>query len=244
MSFDVSRLRRADQLVGAGAVALFIFMFFFKWFGGSVSGTLPAGGVGSLASSATGWQTFTNSRWVWLVTIVVAIASVVMLAGQSRIDGPVQPSVVVTWLASLSSLLIFYRIIHHPSANTTVGNLHASYGIKFGIWLGFISALVITYGGYLQMQADGIELTPAREPDADAFTGMTLAPSGRSTPAPVAEPAAQAAPLVPTAPPTPTTPGTPATPATPATPPTPTLPPTSSADAGNDDEPPTTPPGL
>jgi hypothetical protein len=203
MSFDVSRLRRADQLVGAGAVALFIFMFFFKWFGGSVSGTLPAGGVGSLATSATGWQTFTNSRWVWLITIVVAVASLVMVAGQSRLDGPVQPSVVVTWLGSLSSLLIFYRIIHHPSANTTVGNLHASYGIKFGIWLGFIAALAITYGGYLQMQADGIELTPTREPDADAFTGMTVAPSGRSTPAP-----------------------------------------TGPADAGSDDEPPATPPGL
>jgi hypothetical protein len=234
MSFDVSRLRRADQIAGIGAVALFIFMFFFKWFGGSVSGTLPAGGVGSLTSSATGWQTFTDSRWIWLITIIVAAASVVMAAGQSRIDGPVQPSVVVTGLASLSSLLIFYRIIHHPSATATVGNLHASYGIKFGIWLGFISALAITYGGYLQMQADGIAMTPAREPDADAFSGMTVAPGARSTPGPAAEPAPQAAAPEPTMPATPTTPATP-----PPPPPTPTP-----ADPGGGDEAPITPPGL
>ena len=33
MSFDISRLRRADQIVGGSAIALFIFMFFFKWYG-------------------------------------------------------------------------------------------------------------------------------------------------------------------------------------------------------------------
>src|SRR6202035_173323 len=43
MSFDISRLRRADQIVGAGAVAFFIILFFLKWYGvssnvGAVSG--------------------------------------------------------------------------------------------------------------------------------------------------------------------------------------------------------------
>ncbi len=110
MSFDISRLRRPDWIVGGGAVAFFIFLFFFKWFGGSVSGTLPVGGVGA-SSSSTGWDTFTNSRWIWLITIIVALGSVVLVAGQRKLDIPVQPSVIVAGLGALATLLILYRII-------------------------------------------------------------------------------------------------------------------------------------
>jgi hypothetical protein len=210
MSFDISRLRRADQIVGGGAIALFIFMFFFKWFGGSFSGALPGGSVSGASSSSTGWDSFTTSRWIWLITIVVALGTVIASAAARRIESPVQPSVVLTALGALSTILIFYRIVHHPSASASFGGFHASYGIKVGIWLGLIASLAITYGGYLMMQAEGTSLADVRQQASGAFTGITVpggGPSGGSgaaTAAPGAPPAApstRAAPEVPPIPP-------------------------------------------
>jgi len=210
MSFDISRLRRAEQIVGGGAIALFVFMFFFKWFGGSVSGTLPGGNVGGASSSSTGWDTFTNSRWIWLITIIVSLAAVIAVGAAQRIESPVQPSAIVTALGALSAILIFYRIVHHPSGSASFGGFHASYGIKIGIWLGLIAALAITYGGYLMMQAEGTSLADVRERAGGAFSGLTASgsdpsggdPSGGSgaaTAAPAA-PSVQAAPSPPVAP--------------------------------------------
>jgi hypothetical protein len=221
MSFDISRLRRADWIVGGGAIFFFIFLFFFKWFGGSVSGASPLGGV-NVGSSTTGWDTFTNSRWIWLITIIVALGSVVLVAGQRKLEIPVQPSVIVAGLGALATLLILYRIIHHPSASANYGTVHASYGIKIGIWLGLIAAAAITYGGYLQMQAEGTSLSDVREQAGDAFSAVTssathgspggsggAAPSGggapAATPPPIPPPAA--------APPSPESGGEPPTPA-------------------------------
>jgi len=183
MSFDISRLRRADQIVAGGAIALFIFLFFFKWYGGSASTSI--GGV-SLGSSLNGWHSFTNSRWIWLITIIVALGSVVLVAGQRKLEIPVQPSVIVAGLGALSSIFILYRIVHHPSGGASggVGITHFSYsyGIKIGIWLGLISALAITYGGYLQMKADGTSLSDVREQASSAFSGVTAPAGGGSSP--------------------------------------------------------------
>jgi hypothetical protein len=227
MTFDISRLRRADQIVGVSAIAFFIFLFFFKWFGGSVSGTLPTGTISS-GVSWTGWHTFTNSRWLWLLTIIVALGSVVLVAGQGKLEIPIAPGSVVAGLGALSALFILYRIIHHPSAATSFGGVTASYGIKIGIWLGLIAALGITYGGYLQMQEQDASTGHPREGPSGAFTGLT-APGGAGSPG--ASPQTRAAPVPPPPAPTPATtppaaaprippPVTPAIPP-PATPPVP-----------------------
>jgi hypothetical protein len=231
MSFDISRLRRADWIVGGGAVALFIFMFFFKWYGVSVSGTLPVGGV-STGSSSTGWDTFTNSRWIWLITIIVGLGSVVLLAGQRKLESPVQPSVIVAGFGAVATALIIYRIVHHPSASTSIGTFHASAGIKIGIWLGLIAAAAITYGGYLQMQGEGTSLSDVRAQAGEAFSAVTspatpgssgssggAAPSGSGGPAPT-----------PPAPPPPAAPTPPSAP--PIPPPAPPIPPPAAAPPG------------
>ena len=171
MNFDMSRLRRSDQIIGASAIAFFIFLFFFKWFGGSVTGTVPVGNLGT-SSSATGWDTFTNSRWIWLITIIVAIGAVVVVGARIKFETPVKPSVIVAGLGALSTILIFYRIVHHPTATANVGNFHASAGIKIGIWLGLIAAAGVTYGGYLAMGDEGTTIADVREQASGAIGGL------------------------------------------------------------------------
>jgi hypothetical protein len=176
MSFDVGRLRGAASLVLAGAVALFVFLFFFHWFGGSVSGLLPESHISGASISATGWEAFTSSRWIWLATIVLALGSALATAADYRFDGPLRPAALVAGLGALSCGLIVYRIAHHPSATVNVGRLHASYGIELGIWLGLLAALAITVGGYLQAQAEA--KPPAEQPPVpapgQAFSGLTV----------------------------------------------------------------------
>jgi hypothetical protein len=183
MEFDISRLRRADQIIAGGGIAFFIFMFFFKWYGGSSSSSI--GGV-NFSSSLNGYHSFTNSRWIWLITIIVALGSVVLVATQRKLELPIQPGVIVAGLGALSTILILYRIIHHPSGGTsgTIAGVSysASYGIKIGIWLGLISAAVITYGGYLSMQDEGTSISQVRDQASQAFSGLTSGSGEGSTP--------------------------------------------------------------
>jgi hypothetical protein len=182
MSFDIGRLRQADRISGIGAIALFVFMFFFKWYG--VSASASVGGV-NVSSSADGWTTFHNSRWIWLITIVVALAAVAISAGALELKSPVQPGVLVAGLGALSTILILYRIVHHPSggASTSFGTVHYaySYGIKIGIWLGLIAAAAVTYGGYLGMRDEGTSLSDVREQASGALSGLAGTGSGGAT---------------------------------------------------------------
>jgi hypothetical protein len=172
MDFDISRLRRADQVIGGGAIAFFIFLFFFKWLG--FSSSTPLGGINA---SSNGWHSFSNSRWIWLITIIVALGVVFVTATQRQIESPVSLGAIVAGLGALSTLLIFYRILKHPSGGQsgTVAGVHYgySYGIKIGIWLGLIAAAAITYGGYLAMQAEGTSLSDVRGQAGGALSGLS-----------------------------------------------------------------------
>jgi ABC-type Co2+ transport system permease subunit len=160
-------------------------MFLFNWYGGSVTG-LPIGAhlVGATVST-TGWQTFTVSRWVWLLTIVVALGSVVMLSRGYKDDGPLPLRALVAALGTLASALIVIRILHHPGPSVSGASVHISYGIKAGIWLGLVAALAIALGGYVQMLPEKPRKAKDAAPEdpAAAFSGLTVsAPSSDSEP--------------------------------------------------------------
>ena len=194
MSFDPSRLRRSDRIVGVSAIAFFIFLFFFKWYGGSA--TSSVGGI-SIGGSLNGWHSFTNSRWIWLLTIILALVAVARAAGAFEFETPVHLYVVVTALGSLSTLLILYRIIHHPSGGASFAGGSFSYGIKIGIWLGLIASAALTYGAYLGMKDAGTSLSDVRD---QASAAMSSA-SKDTPPAPPAAGEAPAAPAPAAAPP-------------------------------------------
>jgi hypothetical protein len=154
LDFDFSALRRSDLIVGGGAIALFVFLFFFKWYGASASTSV--GGID--LASVNGWHAFTTSRWVWVITIVVALGTVVLRGRRRELSLPVPPGAIVAGLGALSTVLILYRIVHHPSGSGSEGagiNRYSySYGIEIGIWLALLAAAAIAYGGYLALQAE------------------------------------------------------------------------------------------
>jgi hypothetical protein len=130
---------------------------------------------------------------------------------QRKFELPVPPALIVTVLGALSTILILYRIIHHPTASASFGGFHASAGIKIGIWLGLIASAAITYGGYLAMQAaPGPARASAEQPGGEAFSGLAGGPASTS-PGPAPEAAAAGAPPLPPpqAPPTPPAPQAP-----------------------------------
>jgi hypothetical protein len=199
MSLEVLRLRLGDRIVALAALALFVFLFFFHWYGGTIEG-LPAGShISGATISSSGWDVFTSSRWVWLATIVVALGAVLARSAAYRLEGPVQLGAVVFGLGVLSSVLILYRIIHHPGVSASGHGLHIQYGIKFGIWLGFAAALAIAAGGYLQLLAEAkerrgpVEVESPQPLTTEAFTGLTVS-GGESAPPTRAQDSAPRAP--------------------------------------------------
>lgn len=162
MRLDAGRARLPERLEAGGAVALLIFLFLLDWYGGSITGLFPGSHISGGTISATGWEAFTSSRWIWLATIVFALGGALAGAVAYRLEGPVQIGAVVLGLGALSSVLIVYRIIYHPGANASGHGIHIAYGVKFGIWLGLLAALAITLGAY--MQAAGRRRSPLAPP--------------------------------------------------------------------------------
>jgi hypothetical protein len=200
LDFDFSALRWRDLIVAGGAIALFVFLFFFKWFGLSTS----FGGF-DVSHSANGWHVFTTSRWVWLITIVVALGVVVQRGRRRELRLLVPRGAIVAGLGALSTLLILYRIVHHPGGSGTEGTgverYSYSFGIRIGIWLALLAAAAIAYGGYLAMQAEGISsLADLRDHASQALSRANASlssssESSASAPAdPPAPPAAATAP--------------------------------------------------
>jgi hypothetical protein len=190
-------LRRSEQIIGASAIAFFIVLFFVHWLGGSTS--TPLGGI---AGGVSGWHSFTVSRWIWLITLLVALAYVSIAAGAVKLERPVRLVPVVAGLGALSTVLILYRIVHHPhlAVSGSLGGVHysASFGIKVGIWLGLIAAASLTYGGYLAMHDEptppgagdehGVATVAAMSPSETPPGSAPPAPAQPVTPAPATEP--------------------------------------------------------
>jgi hypothetical protein len=147
------RLKTADRLVVGGALALLVSMFAFDWYGVGVGRPVVGALAAVLRGEHTGWQAFTNSRWVWLLTIVVALAAELAVArGRPLESRRFRAGELVMLLGATSTVLIVYRIVHHPSAAAHFGGPRVSVHLDFGIWVALAGALAITLGGLLQTQ--------------------------------------------------------------------------------------------
>lgn len=173
---DLDKLGMGEKIAAASAILLFVFIFFFNWFGVEVSGV--AGFSGSTGEGGSAWQTLDVIRFVLLITVIAALAMAGLRLVDSDAEPPVPMSVLVTVLGAFSVLLILFRIVDPPTF-ASFGGVSIDATLSVGIFLGLIAAGGIAYGGYTTMQEEGITFGDA----ADRLSGGS-GPGAGSPPSP------------------------------------------------------------
>jgi hypothetical protein len=196
MQMDVDKLNTGEKIAGVSAVLLFIFMF-LDWFGVEISGE---GGSVSFGSGAGGsaWDALDFIPIVLVVTIVIALVNVFLRLSDSDYEPPVSMNVAVAVLGGISTLLILYRIIDPPGFGT-FGGVSVDATLEFGIFLGFVAALGIAFGGYRGMQEEGSSFSGTA--DKLSGGGSPPPPSSGGTPPPPPPPPSGGTPPPPPPPP-------------------------------------------
>ncbi len=130
--------------MGAGGIVLLASMFLLPWYGVTL-GAGPGSVRHFVTVSVDGWHGLMHLRWLILLTILAAVALVLLQATRRPPALPTTASVLVTIVGGLTAALLIYRVlINEPGAQ------------KVGALLGLISACAIFYGGYASMREEGI----------------------------------------------------------------------------------------
>jgi hypothetical protein len=137
-------------------VALFVFMF-TAWYGYKVN-TTSLGSFDVPAPSQDAWNAFSVVSIYLGLTAAVAIALSVAQATRRSPAIPVSLSVVVFVLGALATVLVLFRLLDPPGVSGVPGVLasHLERTLKAGVWLGLLSAIGVTVGGYLSLRTEGI----------------------------------------------------------------------------------------
>ena len=173
----LDKLSPGEKIAGGSAILLFIFMFFFDWFGVKVSGVNGFSGTIS-GEGGSAWGVLEFIRFVLLLTVIGALVLVGLRLSDSTYEPSVPLSVVVTVLGVISVLLILFRILDPPTF-AEVGGISFDATLKVGIFLGLIAAGGVAYGGYTAMREEGITFGDA----ADRLSGGG-SPGAGSSPRP------------------------------------------------------------
>ena len=139
---DFSKLGNGAKIILIGGIALFITSF------------LPWYGVGPF--SASGW----DMGFFAVFGILLGIAAVVVFALKAFdvttvAFGPFKTEQIALMLGALSVIFILLKWITETSF------------VKFGLFLGILSAAAITFGAFTAMKEAGIDM-----PDMDDFKSM------------------------------------------------------------------------
>jgi hypothetical protein len=156
---DVNRLSDGEKIAGISAVLLFIFMF-FDWFGVKVSSSgISAQSVGG----GNAWDALDVIPIFLILAIIAVIAMVVVRANDSQITLPVPLSAIATVLSGLGLLLILYRIIDPPGADSSFSGIEVDVTRKLGVYISFLAAAAMTYGSWRAMQEEGTSFQDAAD---------------------------------------------------------------------------------
>jgi hypothetical protein len=134
---DVNRLSQGEQIAGASAVLLFIFMF-LTWFGVSAQGA---------EVNFSGWESFDYINCVLAIAIAVTV-ELVVLRSQGRDLGDLNVAMVITVLGVVATILVLYRVLSPPGA-IAGEDLGVDLDRKIGAILGLLACAGIAVGGYL-----------------------------------------------------------------------------------------------
>jgi hypothetical protein len=136
---------RGERVSASCAVALLVFMFAFAWYGvdqmpGRVSGR-------RVVTTANAWDGLMAVRWVMLVTILVALGSVVLHWHQRGHGARTLTGPFVAVLGLVTALLLVFRVLIDPPASAEVPDQ------KLGAILGLFAAFGVAIGGWDSVRA-------------------------------------------------------------------------------------------
>jgi hypothetical protein len=154
----VSRMRAGEWVAGAGAVALFVLMF-FDWYGVHAEPDPPNTVTVSIgdAVSLSGWSTL---GWFMDVLVVVAILGGLALSYMTvKRASPAWPvgAGVLTWIfGSLIFLVLLVRVtIAQPYVDELVD-------LQLPAYLGLVAAALIPLGAFLSIRDERTRSSEAR----------------------------------------------------------------------------------
>lgn len=186
---EVDKLSTGEKVSAVSAVLLFIFMF-FDWFGVKVSGVPGFSGDITGSGGGSAWDALDVIPIFLMLAIVVAIGVAVIRLTDADLEPPISLNAIVAALGGLAVLLILYRIVSPPDFGS-FGGVTVDATLKFGIFLGLISAAGIAYGGYSAMREEGATFGDA----ADRLSGGGTPPpppaAGQQPPPPPPPPSQQ-----------------------------------------------------
>ena len=185
---EVDKLSTGEKVSAVSAVLLFIFMF-FDWFGVKVSGV--PGFSGSVeGGGGSAWDALDVIPVFLMLAVIVAIAVAVIRLTDADLEPPISLNAIVAGLGGLAVLLILYRIVSPPDLGGIAG-ISVDVTLKFGIFLGLISAAGIAYGGYSAMREEGATFGDAADRLSGGGPPPPSPPSPQQPPPPPAPPASQ-----------------------------------------------------
>jgi len=136
----VRRIDPGEFVAAASAVLLLAVMFVLAWYGidrppGKIDGA-------ERVTTENAWHGLTLVRWLMLLTIAVAIGSLILHLTQRRHGASTDTSGTVTVLGMVTSIVLIYRVlIGLPQSASVVDQ-------KLGALLGLLCAFGIALGGY------------------------------------------------------------------------------------------------
>jgi hypothetical protein len=148
-SFQTSRLRPAEWLLGAAALVLLLSTFFVDWYGLRAELALTFGGFGR-QTSFSAWDILSITRYFLIATGLLGLAVFYVQASRRAPALPVALTVILNPLALITTLLVFHRVvISKPGAGDLLS-------LRAGAIVGLISCVTLMVAAYGSLRGDGI----------------------------------------------------------------------------------------
>lgn len=153
---DSSKLGVGEIVAGVSGLALFVFLF-LPWYGVDAFGF----GVGNDFSA---WQAFSLIDILLFLVSVVVVGTVLIRIAESNPDLPGPPPQILLAAGAVALVLILFRLIFTPGAESD--GLDIDVSRKIGVFLALLAAAGITYGGWRALN-DAAQPPERTAPGAD-----------------------------------------------------------------------------
>jgi hypothetical protein len=141
------RIHVGELISAASALILVALTFLLEWYG-LAGNPGPTAARAEVSTAENAWQALTLTRWLLLLTILVAIGSVFLHASQRSHGAKTDTGFVITALGSVTAAVLVYRVlIVLPDSGKIIDQ-------KIGAYLGLLAAIGVAYGGFESMREE------------------------------------------------------------------------------------------